>query len=213
MLFDRLNLTVPDFYVFCLSRITEQPWVPCFYSQMPCISSISQLQWGRIAIQLLWFLFLVCVFWKVSCRCFKKLSYQGTDVCWMERYMSSGKYFRPLKKGEKNSTAPWFCVFLALFRYPHAHYFPPLKTHFWTVEERKKKNVKKVIMGILLEFLISFLELVPLSKSCVSFLVTWSWCMRTCNHWLVVFPVTSSSEWSNTLQPCWKYNFKCFVHL
>lgn len=36
----------------------------------------------------------------------------------------------------------------------------------------KKEGKKVVILGILHEFLTSFLKLVPISKSCVSFLVT-----------------------------------------
>lgn len=94
----------------------------------------------RIAIQLLWFLLLVCVFWEFSCRCIKKLSHQETEVCLMERYMSSGKCFRPPQKREKNPTIACFCVFLALFRYPHDHFFLPLKTDFCIVKEGKKNR-------------------------------------------------------------------------
>lgn len=133
----------------------------------------------RIAIQLLWFLLLVCVFWEFSCRCIKKLSHQETEVCLMERYMSSGKCFRPPQKREKNPTIACFCVFLALFRYPHDS-----SSENWLLhcEGRKKKTEKVVIMGILFEFLASFMVLVPLPKSFVSFLVTCSWYMRTSNH-------------------------------
>lgn len=84
--------------------------------------------------------------------------------------MSSGKCFRPpQKRGKKNPSAACFCVFLALFRYLYAQFFPPLKTDFWTVKEKTK--VEKVfIMCILFEFLASFLKLVSLSNPVFPFL-------------------------------------------
>lgn len=121
----------------------------------------------RIAIQLLWFLLLVFMFWEVSCRCVKKLSYQETEVCC--RGTCPGESVLGLLIKGKNPTAACFCVSLALFRYLHAHFSLLWKLTFglW----RRKKQVEKVvIMCILFEFSASFLELVPLRNPVFPFL-------------------------------------------
>lgn len=125
----------------------------------------------RIAIQLLWFLLLVFMFWEVSCRYVKKLSYQETEVCC--RGTCPGESVLGLLIKGKNPTAACFCVSLALFRYLHAHFFPPLKTDFWTVKE--KKTSWKSCHYVYSFWIFSFLSGISApSKSCVSFFVTCS---------------------------------------
>ena len=74
----------------------------------------------------------------------------------MERYMSSGKCFRPPQKEKKNPVTACFRMFLALCGCPEerdddsAHFFPPLETCFWIGEGKKRKKV--VILGIPYEF-------------------------------------------------------------
>lgn len=96
--------------------------------------------------------------------------------------MSSGKCFRPPHKGKKKiqqllvSVCPW------LFSDSSCPFFPSSENLLLNYEGNKKQVEKVVIMCILFEFLASFLELVPLSKSCVFFFVTCSWNMRRYNH-------------------------------
>lgn len=124
----------------------------------------------RIAVELLWFLLLVCVFREVSCRCVKSsLTRRLKFVRWRGTCPVENVLGLLRKGGKKNPSAACFCVFLALFRYLYAQFFPPLKTDFWTVKEKTK--VEKVfIMCILFEFLASFLKLVPLSNLVFPFL-------------------------------------------
>lgn len=147
----------------------------------------------RIAIQLLWFLLIDCMFWEVSYRCAKQIPYQEAEVCQIQRYMSSGKYLRPpQKKGGKNPTAARFCECLAFFRYPHAYFFPPLKTDFWTVKEKEKSW--KSCHYVYSFWIFSFRSGISVPfQICVSFLVTCSWNVRIYSHWLVI--ITYQFQW------------------
>lgn len=166
----------------------------------------------RIAVELLWFLLLVCVFWEVSCRCVKssltrRLKFVRWRVtCPVENVLGL------LRKGGKKSNS---CLFLCVprsFPISLCPFFPSSEN--WLLDcEGENKSWKSCHYVYSFWIFVFLSEISAPFQSCVSFLVTCSWNMRTYNHWLVVCLLTSFSEWSNTLQPCWKNSFKCFVHL